>query len=237
VRVNHCEVETAAARNRKASAKLFERLSEHHDFRMFIPTVVGKPKIVEAKAPKPVPISAISPDAIRAMYTHWTAISTRNRSALLTELTNIAESPIPTFKEILQEVSSHFDVSQLAIKSARRDAQVILPRQVACYLGKEETKMSLPAIGRQLGSRDHTTILHAAAKIARLIEEGHPIAGDVIEIRRRLHAQIETRMRLENEINADPSRRLASEAAAVAPSDIALEGAGSNREAVQHPQE
>jgi chromosomal replication initiator protein len=55
--------------------------------------------------------------------------------------------------------------------SARRARAVARPRQVAMYLAKQLTSRSLPEIGRKFGNRDHTTVMHAVARVAELMEQ------------------------------------------------------------------
>lgn len=73
-------------------------------------------------------------------------------------------------ERIQQAVAEHFGVERADILSARRTKEVTRPRQVAMYLSKKLTPKSLPEIGRRFGGRDHTTVLHGARKIERLIE-------------------------------------------------------------------
>jgi chromosomal replication initiator protein len=65
-------------------------------------------------------------------------------------------------------VAAFYNVGLLDLRSQRRTQPVTFYRQVAMYLAKELTTHSLPAIGRQFGGRDHTTVLHAWRKIAPL---------------------------------------------------------------------
>lgn len=102
------------------------------------------------------------------------------------------EKPAPFFGELLHEVAIFYDTTTLAIKSQRRDAKVIKPRQVLCYLAYTETAMSFPAIGRLIGNRDHTTILYAVRKIEKLLkdENDEDLAVAVITIRLRLQDRV-----------------------------------------------
>lgn len=65
----------------------------------------------------------------------------------------------------LRVVVEHFGVSKIDLTSERRTANIVVPRQVACWLMKNGTSLSLPSIGRVLGRRDHTTVLHSVRKI------------------------------------------------------------------------
>jgi chromosomal replication initiator protein len=74
--------------------------------------------------------------------------------------------------EIQAAVGEHFGLSAGELLSAARTARISWPRQVAMYLARELTGESLPAIGRQFGGRDHTTVLHACRRTtARLADD------------------------------------------------------------------
>jgi len=69
-------------------------------------------------------------------------------------------------KDILRAVCAAYNVSAVDIKSARRTASIVWPRQVAMFLCRGLTIRSLPDIGAYFGGRDHTTVLHAVKKLA-----------------------------------------------------------------------
>lgn len=77
---------------------------------------------------------------------------------------------LPTVKNIQNVVANHFDISVMDMVSARRTKNLILPRHIALYLAKEMTEYSYPVIGRYFGGRDHSTIIHAVAKITARME-------------------------------------------------------------------
>jgi hypothetical protein len=93
---------------------------------------------------------------------------------------------IPTVREIVSVCASVYGVSYLDIVSARRTLDVIWPRQVAMYLSKEMTPRSLPEIGRVIGNRDHTTVLHGVRKITALIGSDLKLRASVDKARLRL---------------------------------------------------
>lgn len=80
----------------------------------------------------------------------------------------VAMSRRPQSRIIMQMVSVHYDKPIIDITSARRTGEVVRPRQVAMYLMRHMTGLSLPAIGRLFGGRDHTTVMHASRKIEEL---------------------------------------------------------------------
>lgn len=73
--------------------------------------------------------------------------------------------------EIQAAACEQFEVSAQELLSPSRAARVTWPRQVAMYLARELTQESLPAIGRQFGGRDHTTVLHAWRRTTKRMAE------------------------------------------------------------------
>jgi chromosomal replication initiator protein len=69
-----------------------------------------------------------------------------------------------TIAEIQQATCSEFGLTPEELLSSSRGARVSLPRQIAMYLSRELTDASLPAIGREFGGRDHTTVMHACKR-------------------------------------------------------------------------
>lgn len=75
-----------------------------------------------------------------------------------------------SIEDIQQVVSQHFHISIEEFKSKKRGKHVVLPRQVAMFLARELTNLSLPEIGQYFGGKDHTTVLHSCKKIKKEIE-------------------------------------------------------------------
>ncbi|HTA32703.1 MAG TPA: chromosomal replication initiator protein DnaA [Solirubrobacteraceae bacterium] len=76
-----------------------------------------------------------------------------------------------TIAEIQAAACEHFGLSSDELLSSARVARVAWPRQVAMYLARELTGQSLPAIGREFGGRDHTTVLHACRRTTARIAD------------------------------------------------------------------
>lgn len=73
-------------------------------------------------------------------------------------------------KSIIYFVSKHYGLTMQEMEGQSREQRVALPRQISMYLmRKYATHLSYPAIGRLLGDRDHTTILHGDRKIAEKV--------------------------------------------------------------------
>ncbi|GAB5387911.1 MAG: chromosomal replication initiator protein DnaA [Alphaproteobacteria bacterium] len=91
-----------------------------------------------------------------------------------------------TIDEILQKVASHYALKVSDLKGPRRSRDIARPRQIAMFLAKKLTERSLPEIGRQIGGRDHTTIMHGVAKITELSNTDPDLAEDVELLKRTL---------------------------------------------------
>src|SRR5213596_1727326 len=96
------------------------------------------------------------------------------------------ELPQVTIERIQEIISGRFGLSLDELCGDRRSQNIVYPRQVAMYLSRELTDSSLPKIGKQFGGRDHTTVIHATSKIARLIREDRSVYNLVQELTARV---------------------------------------------------
>jgi chromosomal replication initiator protein len=71
--------------------------------------------------------------------------------------------------------------------SKKRTQKIAFPRQIAMYLSRELTDLSLPHIGDEFGGRDHTTVIHAYNKIEQKIEDDSKFANVVDKIITRIN--------------------------------------------------
>jgi chromosomal replication initiator protein len=96
------------------------------------------------------------------------------------------EMPEISVEQIQQTVVERFNMSLQELTGDRRSQQIVYPRQVAMYLCRELTDSSLPKIGKKFGGRDHTTVIHATSKIAKLIQEDRNVYNLVQELTARI---------------------------------------------------
>lgn len=89
-------------------------------------------------------------------------------------------------QEIIEEVAQYFSISPEELCSASRSRQLVNARQIAMYLTRELTDLSLPRIGRAFGNRDHSTVMHATQKIAGLMTERRATYDQVQELTNRV---------------------------------------------------
>lgn len=93
-----------------------------------------------------------------------------------------------TPKLILEETSEmfHFPVDEICGQSRRRP--LVTARQIGMYVMRELTDLSYPAIAREFGGRDHTTVIHAVEKIGTLMKERRQIYDQVTELTQRIRS-------------------------------------------------
>jgi chromosomal replication initiator protein len=96
------------------------------------------------------------------------------------------ESVQISIERIQELVCERFSVTHDELTGDRRSQNIVYPRQVAMYLSRELTDASLPKIGKEFGGRDHTTVIHATSKIARLIREDRSVYNLVQELTARV---------------------------------------------------
>jgi chromosomal replication initiator protein len=96
------------------------------------------------------------------------------------------EPAVVSIERIQELVCDRFGVTLSELKSERRSQSIVYPRQVAMYLSRELTDSSLPKIGKHFGGRDHTTVIHATSKIARMIKEDRSVYNLVQELTARV---------------------------------------------------
>lgn len=89
-------------------------------------------------------------------------------------------------EKIQTEVGNFYGVSVKEMKGTRRVQNIVLARQVAMYLARELTDNSLPKIGKEFGGKDHTTVIHAHAKIKSLIDEDDNLRLEVEAIKKKI---------------------------------------------------
>ncbi|MCX2747286.1 chromosomal replication initiator protein DnaA [Arthrobacter sp. MI7-26] len=94
-----------------------------------------------------------------------------------------------TADQILKQTAEYFKLSMEELCSKSRTRTLVTARQIAMYLCRELTDMSLPKIGQELGGRDHTTVIHADRKIRELMAERRVIYNQVTELTNRIKQQ------------------------------------------------
>jgi chromosomal replication initiator protein len=90
---------------------------------------------------------------------------------------------------IMAQTASYFDITVDDLCGQSRTHVLVTARQIAMYLCRELTDLSLPKIGQQFGGRDHTTVMHADRKIRTLMAERRSVFNQVTELTNRIKQQ------------------------------------------------
>ena len=97
--------------------------------------------------------------------------------------------PEITAATIMAQTSAYFGQSMEELCGSSRSRVLVNARQIAMYLCRELTDLSLPKIGQQFGGRDHTTVMHADKKIRQLMAERRSVYNQVTELTNRIKSQ------------------------------------------------
>ena len=123
-----------------------------------------------------------------------TAFANLNRSAVdmdlvqtvLKDVISIGEDSVISPAEIINQTADYFKLPVEDIYGSSRAHAVAIARQIAMYLCREMTDLSLPKIGQLFGNRDHTTVMYANKKITTLMKERRSIYNQVTELTTRI---------------------------------------------------
>ena len=123
-----------------------------------------------------------------------TAFASLNRQAVdmglaeivLKDLVPEVGGPDITASSIMAQTATYFSLTVDDLCGTSRSRVLVNARQIAMYLCRELTELSLPKIGQTFGGRDHTTVMHADRKIRQLMAERRSIYNQVTELTNRI---------------------------------------------------
>lgn len=118
-----------------------------------------------------------------------TTVDLQLAQIVLKDLIAEGEEPDISVGMIMAQTAAYSEFSIDDLCSANRSRNLVLARQIAMYLCRELTEMSLPKIGQEFGNRDHTTVMHADRKIRKLMAEKHAVYNQVTELTARIKQQ------------------------------------------------
>ncbi|EGT3616383.1 chromosomal replication initiator protein DnaA [Clostridium perfringens] len=107
-------------------------------------------------------------------------------SEALKDIISNKESAPVTVKTIQESVANYYNLRVDDLKSQRRTRNIAYPRQIAMYLSRKLTDMSLPKIGEEFGGRDHTTVIHAYEKISENLKTDEGLQSMINDITKKL---------------------------------------------------
>lgn len=105
---------------------------------------------------------------------------------VLKDLFSFDEEAVVSPSDIISHTASYFRLTVDDLHGSSRSQTIALARQIAMYLCREMTSMSLPKIGQLFGNRDHTTVMYANKKIEKLMQERRSVYTQVTELTARI---------------------------------------------------
>ena len=117
-----------------------------------------------------------------------TPISIELAQAVLSNVLYNPKKRQVTPERIAKAVADYYGVQMDQLKGQKRDKAIVTPRQVAMFLMREETDVSLLRIGAELGGRDHSTVLHACDKINREVAVNDELRREIAAVRELIYA-------------------------------------------------
>jgi chromosomal replication initiator protein len=116
-----------------------------------------------------------------------TAVTPKLAEIALADLLPVSAEIQP--QSVVDLVAKSFNLTSDRLMSRDRSQAVALPRQIAMYLMRREIDISLPQIGKEIGGRDHSTVMYAIDKVTDLLERDERLRRQVVQIRQKLHSQ------------------------------------------------
>ena len=99
------------------------------------------------------------------------------------------EKKVITPDYIISMVAEHFDVTVDDLCGNKRNSKIVTPRQIAMYLCREIISTPLKSIGKCLGNRDHTTIMHGIDKIEKEINNDENLKNTIETLKKKINPQ------------------------------------------------
>ncbi|MFS0885787.1 chromosomal replication initiator protein DnaA [Aeromicrobium sp. 179-A 4D2 NHS] len=118
-----------------------------------------------------------------------TTVDLQLAQIVLKDLIAEGDDPEITAGMIMAQTAAYSEYTIEELCGPNRSRNLVLARQIAMYLCRELTEMSLPQIGSEFGGRDHTTVMHAERKIRKLMAEKHAVYNQVTELTARIRQQ------------------------------------------------
>lgn len=118
---------------------------------------------------------------------HKVPINLESAKNALKDIFRKKEDIVITGEYIKEVTAKYFNITVEDMNSKKRTRSISLPRQVAMYITREITDLSLPRIGEEFGGRDHSTVIHACQKIAEEMDTNTDFKNLILRIEREIN--------------------------------------------------
>lgn len=91
-------------------------------------------------------------------------------------------------KQVVEQTAQYYNIKPTDLTGSKRDREIVLPRQVAMYIMRDELNMSFPQIAHALGGRDHTTVMHGVKKIHGMLTADDSLSHELKTLKEKIAA-------------------------------------------------
>lgn len=106
-------------------------------------------------------------------------INLESAKYIVTDYTKVTNSTAPNIQKIQKTVAAFYEIKISDLSSTNRVQSIVRPRQIAMYLSKSLTSLSLPKIGQEFGGKNHATVIHSVKLIQNLMDSNQVILREV----------------------------------------------------------
>jgi len=118
---------------------------------------------------------------------HNVDVSLEIAKEVISSITSVHRRGGVNARDLVKAVAEYFDIALNDLVGQSRRKELVVPRQITMFLMREELESSYPAIGQELGGRDHTTAMHAYTKIKTSFDNDEKVRQDITSIRQRIY--------------------------------------------------
>lgn len=109
------------------------------------------------------------------------SVDVRLAERVIKRAVKVDDKPL-TIDDIVETVCNHYNVTVAAVNSKSRKRDYVVARQVTMYLAQKYTKMPASRIGKLVGNRDHSTVIHSCSKVEERLKIDHGFSDELISI-------------------------------------------------------
>ncbi len=109
------------------------------------------------------------------------SVDVRLAERVIKRAVKVDDKPL-TIDDIVETVCNHYNVTVAAVNSKSRKRDYVVARQVTMYLAQKYTKMPASRIGKLVGNRDHSTVIHSCSKVEERLKIDHAFSDELVSI-------------------------------------------------------
>ncbi|MBU6339066.1 MAG: chromosomal replication initiator protein DnaA [Rickettsiales bacterium] len=113
-------------------------------------------------------------------------ITLESAKLIVADYSKVANSSAPNIQKIQKAVANFYEIKISDLTSSNRSKAIVRPRQIAIYLAKSMTTLSLPKIGQEFGNKNHATVIHSVKLVQQLLESDQQILQEIKSLEEKI---------------------------------------------------